>query len=61
MSVSSPPEYLRPREAAKIVGVHWKTLKGMDVPYITVGPSNTHRRYLREDLDRWVAEHRVNG
>jgi excisionase family DNA binding protein len=55
---------LSPAEAAKYLGTTagslavWRSTGARQIPYVKVG---TSVRYLQNDLDKWIAQHRVKG
>lgn len=47
---------LRPREAARALGISERTLWGLDVPRIRIGRRGV--RYFVDDLRRWIESQR---
>jgi len=59
--VITPKKVLRPNEAAEYLSVSRSTLYDLcqrrELPYVRIGPRGL--RILREDLDTYLAAHRV--
>jgi excisionase family DNA binding protein len=49
---------MKPLEAAAYLTISTKTLgvlaRKREIPFITIGPTEKHRRFFKEDLDAWL-------